>query len=439
MLTRRNFMKIALVSATTLSLGLQVGCDGNGESDDADPVEFTLISDAHLYDSRLGITGAAFEEYLATDPKLLCESEAILKSAVDSIKSSSAQFVLICGDMTKDGERDCHELMASYLAQLRAAGKMVYVVPGNHDVDNPEAYSYSGSTQTPVPNVTPEEFTDIYWDYGYSAAIARDPNSLSYVAEPTEGYWLLAMDSCIYKNNTSGKPNTAGAFSDQTLDWIRARLAEASQQNKIVLGLMHHGLVEHFTGQATLFPGFVINDWENLSQILAQDGLRYVFTGHFHATDCTERTWTDTGDQLYDIETGSPVSSPCAYRQVRIENGVMDIDTIRITSIDYDTGSATFQEYARDYAMQKGQNMFVGMFMSPPYNLTQAEAEGFTPTFMNALLAHYGGDESPDASTLSTIQTLLGSSDPTDIELGQFLSTLWTDLTPEDNSLNVPM
>jgi predicted phosphodiesterase len=438
-LTRRKFLKIALVSATGMSLGLQVGCGGNGGSDDAGPIEFALISDAHLYDSRLGTTGAAFEEYIATDPKLLRESEAILKSAVESIKNSGAPFVLICGDMTKDGERDCHELMASYLAQLRDAGKMVYVVPGNHDVDNPEAYSYSGSTQTPVPNVTPEEFTAIYWDYGYSAAIARDPNSLSYVAEPADGYWLLAMDSCIYLDNTSGKLITAGAFSDQTLAWIRDRLAEANRQNKIVLGLMHHGLVEHFTGQATLFPGFVIDDWENLSRILAEDGLRFVFTGHFHATDCTERTWADTDNQFYDIETGSLVSSPCAYRQVRIENGFMNIDTIRITSIDYDTGSATFQEYAREYALQKGQNMFVGMFMSPPFNLTQTEAEEFAPSFMNALLAHYGGDETPDASTLHTIQTLLSSSDPSTILFGRFLSTLWTDLTPEDNSLEVPI
>ena len=71
--------------------------------------------------------------------------------------------------------------------------------------------------------------------------------------------------------------------------------------------------------------------------------------------------------------------------------------------------------------------------------MTQAEAEEFAASFMNALLAHYGGDESPDASTLHTIQTPLSSSDLSAILLGQFLSTLWTDLTPEDNSLDVPI
>jgi hypothetical protein len=60
MLTRRKFMKLAFLSTTTMSLGLQiVGCDGDG--DDPNPVEFALISDIHLYDSTLGTTGEAFE------------------------------------------------------------------------------------------------------------------------------------------------------------------------------------------------------------------------------------------------------------------------------------------------------------------------------------------------------------------------------------------
>jgi hypothetical protein len=73
-----------------------------------------------------------------------------------------------------------------------------------------------------------------------------------------------------------------------------------------------------------------------------------MLTSHFHATDCTERFWTGSDDPLYDIETGSLVSSPCTYRQVCIEDGILDIDTVKITDIDYNTGAATFQEYARD-------------------------------------------------------------------------------------------
>jgi hypothetical protein len=48
--------------------------------------------------------------------------------------------------------------------------------------------------------------------------------------------------------------------------------------------------------------------------------------------------------------------------------------------------------------------------MSLPYNLTLPEAEEFSPTFMNALLAHYVGDEAPDLSTRSGRLGPLGHS-----------------------------
>ncbi len=433
-LSRRQFMKMAAVSAASMSVGLQVGCD-----DDDGAINFATLSDVHVYDTALGTTGSAFEAYISVDPKLLVESEAILKSAVERIKNSNARFVLMPGDMTKDGELVCHELMASYLAELKAAGKDVYVVPGNHDVLNPVACSYSGSTKTPVANVTPDEFVSIYWDYGYGAAIARDPNSLSYVAEPVPGYWLLAMDSCIYENNTTGKLITAGQFSDATMDWLRARLAEAKKEGKTVLGLMHHALTEHFNGQATLFPGFVINNWQEVSQTLAQEGLHFVFTGHFHATDATDRSWTDPDALLHDIETGALANYPCPWRHVRIVDGHMRITTSRITDIDYDNGTQTFQEYALDYAQTGFTNAFTNMLLGSPYYMSQAQAEEYAPLFTDAMLAHYVGDEKPDEETQQTIQALLDSSDPMDNGLGQFLSTLWTDLVPSDNILIVAM
>ena len=61
------------------------------------PVQFAVISDPHLYDTRLGTTGSAFESYLNQDPKLLRQSEAILESALDSIIQQHVRFVIIPG------------------------------------------------------------------------------------------------------------------------------------------------------------------------------------------------------------------------------------------------------------------------------------------------------------------------------------------------------
>ena len=83
---------------------------------------FIVFSDPHIYDTSLGTEGEAFESYLADDRKLLRESTEILESAVAAIENEKASFVLIAGDMTKDGERSSHELVVSYLEQLEASG-----------------------------------------------------------------------------------------------------------------------------------------------------------------------------------------------------------------------------------------------------------------------------------------------------------------------------
>ena len=75
--------------------------------------QFAVFSDPHLYDPALGVTSPEFQAYLAQDRKLLAESSEILTSVMDDLKSKPLDFVMIAGDLTKDGERVNHELMAS--------------------------------------------------------------------------------------------------------------------------------------------------------------------------------------------------------------------------------------------------------------------------------------------------------------------------------------
>ncbi|HET6487379.1 MAG TPA: metallophosphoesterase, partial [Spirochaetia bacterium] len=184
-------------------------------------VRFAVISDAHLYDTGLGTDGSAFQDYLLNDRKLLVQSEEILVAAIQRIRSQDVSFVLITGDLTKDGERQDHLLMARELTALQKAGIKVYVVPGNHDIDNPHAMSYTAKGATPVASILPAEFAENYRDYGYGEAIARDPGSLSYVVEPVPGLWLLAIDSANYATNRqAGRPVTASGLTQAREDWI---------------------------------------------------------------------------------------------------------------------------------------------------------------------------------------------------------------------------
>jgi DNA repair exonuclease SbcCD nuclease subunit len=275
--------------------------------------KFAVISDLHYYDASLGDTGAAFETYLANDRKLLTESKDILDAAVNNILASDAQFVLVPGDLTKDGEKADHEKVAAELKKLTDSGIKVYVAPGNHDVNNPWAYSYSGDATASVPNITADEFRQIYDAFGYGDAIYRDSGSLSYVAEPAPGMWLICLDACRYYDNKPGEESvTEGKFTQRLETWLEGILQEAQTKGKSVAVMMHHGVVEHWAGQSKLHPEYLVEDYKHISQMLASWGVRMAFTGHYHAQDIAEASFKD-GGFIFDVETGSlGTPAPCA-------------------------------------------------------------------------------------------------------------------------------
>lgn len=392
---------------------------------------FAVFSDPHFYDTDLGTQGAAFEAYLASDRKMLRESEAILVSAIKSIKANRPDFLIIPGDLTKDGALTSHQKFADYLAILEKAGIKVYVAPGNHDVNNPHAVSFSGSLTTPVDNVSPETFASIYGAYGYDEAIYRDPASLSYIAEPVQGIWLFSIDSCKYEDNLAdGSPETSGAIREETMSWILEKMAEAKSLGKQVIGFMHHGVTEHYTGQSEIFGEYVVDDREQVSCTLASAGMKFVFTGHYHANDITETSPANGGPTLYDIETGSLVTYPSPYRIVTLMDNKAAIHTEFVQKINYDTGTLSFQEYARQY-LYNGLVTIANNLLGTMFGVSGDTAAMAAPLVAQAFCAHYAGDENADDATLEVIADLM--SNAATQQLGYVLYFLWTDLPPADN------
>jgi 3',5'-cyclic AMP phosphodiesterase CpdA len=403
----------------------------------SDTVKIAVISDAHYYSPSLGTTGKAFQNYLANDRKMIAESHELLASAISIIKSEKPSILLVAGDLTKDGEKVNHQAFAGFMKDIKNSGIKVFVIPGNHDVLNPESNSYLNDSVQHIPNVTPAEFAQIYSECGYGDALYRDPNSLSYIAEPVNGVWLFAMDACRYMENTTSAV-TGGKFSTQTLNWILDKLAEAKQKNKFVIGMMHHGVVEHYTGQTLLFPDYVVSDYKNISSLFSANGMRYVFTGHYHAQDITRNTFAG-GNDIYDIETGSLVTYPSPVRIVKITPDMkLDIYSKFIQTINYNTNGKPFPQYAKEYLIAGMNDLAYAMLTAPPqyggYGLPDSTAKAVSPIIALAFTAHYSGDEKPDAATLQIIQSLVSSADPNSVLLGQAIYSLWTDLPPADNA-----
>ena len=77
---------------------------------DAESKKIIVISDVHIMAEKLlRKNGKAFQDYLRKDRKLLQESCAIAKELVEQIIAEEPDLVLVCGDMTKDGELLSHE------------------------------------------------------------------------------------------------------------------------------------------------------------------------------------------------------------------------------------------------------------------------------------------------------------------------------------------
>jgi len=399
------------------------------------PAKFIVFSDPHVFNPALGTEGAAFQEYIDNDRKLLRESPLIMKAFVDNIAKEPADFVLVAGDLTKDGERVSHELFASFLAEIERSGKQVYVVPGNHDILNPHAFSYSGSTKQRVPNITPEEFTVIYQEYGFDTALYRDSNSLSYVAEPVSGLWLLALDACRYREN-KGDAVTDGAFNIETLKWIEDRLIEAAQKDKAVIVMMHHGIMEHYKGQEKNFGEYIVDDYKDIGKLFALYNVQMVFTGHYHAQDISMTRWEKEGKRLYDIETGSLVTYPNPYRIVTLSARKVVITSRFITGIQgWETG---FASYARSYI--EGGIAGIATRTIEGYGVKSEQANKLAKQVAGAFAAHYAGDEKLAEGQVAITSKGTGFKGWIVVFLKKgLIRGLWQDLEPMDNNVTLDL
>ena len=114
-------MEAKLLPALLLSIGI-AACGGGGGSSEpeipppppapAKSAKFAVISDPHVYDTAALGVNADFEAYLLQDRKMVKESIEILDAVIGDFKGSALDFVLIPGDLTKDGEKINHQVLA---------------------------------------------------------------------------------------------------------------------------------------------------------------------------------------------------------------------------------------------------------------------------------------------------------------------------------------
>jgi hypothetical protein len=293
-----------------------------------------------------------------------------------------------------------------------------------------KAKRYDGNNDYPVAMTSREDFASIYSNLGYHDAIARDPNSLSYVVQPQRDLRIIGIDASKYEEYGPSGDVAAGRIKPETLAWILAQLAQAKQQNITIFAMMHHNLIEHYAGQSQLDPGYVIDDWENVANTLADAGLKIIFTGHYHANDIS--SYSHNNKVLYDIETGSLVTAPCPYRIITMKDDKLAVTTNTVQSVAVKLpGGISFPTYANEFLSQHLDGYF-NYYIT--YNLAAPSlAPLASPLFRNGIMAHFAGDEKMPPDQRKKIEELAAMSQ----QLAEMATTLWTDTGEKDNKTNV--
>ncbi len=412
-----KIMVIAVLIVCLATLGLSSCNLFRKDEDEKKPFVIGVISDCQIVaESDVGDDGyLSFQDLNEVGQKMLFVSEAILKTAVDRLIEEKVDVVLLPGDMTENGSEVGHETVARECKRLLDAGIPAYVVCGNHDINkNPEKFYGSvqdaltdgnyetkaeaerngytndshyieevfadGSCSVAASGVSPERFMEIYNEFGFKDAIARDRldapvrnyveeedyefyevGTMSYVQDLVgSDYRLICVDAANYYENERGSTyymarygeeeeyqiNGTGysVMTDRLFDWTETQVKAAVGAGKKPILMLHFpvngqmgDIIDHID-----IGDNKLNMQREFQAMLTENGVEYVFTGHLHCQHTATYTDEDTGNTLTDIETGCLTNYALPIRYV-----TTDVDGS--VSIRNEYLSAVKAEYVPSY------------------------------------------------------------------------------------------
>ncbi|WP_157793956.1 metallophosphoesterase [Paenibacillus donghaensis] len=288
--------------------------------------DLTLFTatDTHYLAPGLTDGGAAFRSFLAAgDGKQLEYSNEMIQALAYDVQTQRPDVLILSGDLTNNGERESHLELARHLQQIeQSSGTRVYVVPGNHDLLNPWAQSFKGRRRYDTESIDTANFRSIYSHFGYDEALSRDKESLSYLAAPADDLWLLMLDTTQSRNNAKlGSPQLDGRLGAATLQWIDACGKLAAKEGAQLVAVMHHNLLDH---SELIQEGFTINDRQQVTDTLINNGVAATLSGHIHIQDIS--TYQQGSHPIYDIANSALSVYPHQYGVLKYSAAARTLD-----------------------------------------------------------------------------------------------------------------
>ena len=209
----------------------------------------------------------------------------------------------------------------------------------------------------------------------YNVAPGFEVPDVSYVVEPIDGLWLMAIDGNVYiPKKTDGDPKDSKSYSEAStgynnvlsnkkhlIKWVQDISAEAKLRGKTLVAFSHFPMIDFNDGASAEIKELLgPNKWqlnrvpvEEVAQVFAYVGLKTHFCGHMHINDTGLRT-TAKGNTLVNIQTPSLAAYIPAYKLLTIKkDNVVDIQTITIDNVP--RYNELFDLYKMEYQFLENQ------------------------------------------------------------------------------------
>lgn len=211
-------------------------------------------------------------------------------------------------------------------------------------------YSYENYTFEKAFNAS----TLVKRQYNISKSLALP--DVSYLVEPQEGLWLLAIDANVYvpkqeNDSVSKKPenyrgasvgyNNVLSHKKHLIQWAGEVAKEAKKRGKILIAFSHYPMVDFNDGTSEMKKAVFGSDKmqlhrvpkEAVAEAFANAGLTVHFGGHMHIND-TGIHKTQKGNSLINIQTPSLAAYPSAYKILTIQSdNILEVETIPLISV----------------------------------------------------------------------------------------------------------
>ncbi|MDO5415823.1 MAG: metallophosphoesterase [Lachnospiraceae bacterium] len=358
-------------------------------------LKILIGADIHYLARELTDQGPEFVQMVEHgDGKVTNYIWEITEAFTQEVIQERPDLLILPGDLSLNGEWKSHEELAGYLKRIEEAGIPVVVIPGNHDINNIGASRFSEGRRIPAEKTSPQQFYEIYRDFGYDEAISRDTESLSYVYPVSESVWALMLDSCQYD-----PVNLVGGMIDtETYDWIEEQLDAAYEAGVMLLPVSHHNLLE----ESRIYEeDCTIEHSDPLIEMLVGWGATLYLSGHLHVQHYmnSDPEWGgETG--IYEVVTSSLATPPCQYGVLyfqddgdfRYHTQILDMDSWARANGSEDENLLKFSEYRVPFLENVFYNQAYDQLQKmTEVGFTQKQKEQMSKVYAKANCYYYWG------------------------------------------------